>query len=124
MHIQRFAIRLRRFAALAALCSTAGCSSDSKAEDNNDIEPNNPGGSGSYADGGTGGANAGGASAGGSTNGNNCEEHVVSATLATPDMLVVLDRSGSMNPDSNDDRADRWGGSRDAVVQVTSDFDD
>jgi hypothetical protein len=53
-----------------------------------------------------------------------CETHVVMGARATPDMLIVLDRSGSMNPDSNDDETDRWGGSRTALIEVTASFGD
>jgi len=53
-----------------------------------------------------------------------CGKHAVKANSATPDMLIVLDRSGSMAPNGNDTRTDRWRGSRDAVVQVTGEFDD
>jgi hypothetical protein len=53
-----------------------------------------------------------------------CGKHAVKASSATPDMLIVLDRSGSMAPGGNETRTDRWSGSRDAVVQVTSEFDD
>jgi von Willebrand factor type A domain len=53
-----------------------------------------------------------------------CEAHVVMGTRATPDMLIVLDRSGSMNPDNNDDMTDRWGGSRMALIDVTANFGD
>jgi hypothetical protein len=52
-----------------------------------------------------------------------CESHVVDGAPAVPDMLIVLDRSGSMNPDNNDDATDRWGGSRDALIDVTEAFD-
>jgi Mg-chelatase subunit ChlD len=53
-----------------------------------------------------------------------CQSHVAQGASAPPDMLIVLDRSGSMNPDSNDQRADRWGGSRTALQQVTAAFDE
>jgi Mg-chelatase subunit ChlD len=53
-----------------------------------------------------------------------CLEHVAQGATATPDMLIVLDRSGSMNPDSNEQKSDRWGGSRGALQQVTAAFDD
>jgi hypothetical protein len=53
-----------------------------------------------------------------------CQAHVVNPSRATPDMLIVLDRSGSMNPDSNDTGTDRWGGSRMALIEVTDSFDD
>lgn len=55
---------------------------------------------------------------------NDCEEHIVQASRAIPDLLVVLDRSASMAPDGNDQKSDRWQGSVDAVEQVTSAFDD
>lgn len=53
-----------------------------------------------------------------------CQAHVVNPSRATPDMLIVLDRSGSMNPDSNESGTDRWGGSRMALIEVTEAFDD
>jgi Mg-chelatase subunit ChlD len=64
---------------------------------------------------------AGGTLAGG---GDGCEAHVAESRSATPDMLVVLDRSGSMNPARNREGTDRWGGSRAAVIEVTAAFDD
>jgi hypothetical protein len=53
-----------------------------------------------------------------------CQEYVVRAERTTPDMLIVLDRSGSMNPKGNTTSTDRWDGSRDAVIQVTGQFSD
>jgi hypothetical protein len=78
---------------------------------------------------GTAGGTAGGGTQGGgvvSVPGPNtpCESHVADSTPALPDMLIVLDRSGSMNPDNNDDATDRWGGSVTALVEVTDMFDD
>lgn len=55
---------------------------------------------------------------------NGCEPHVVQASTAIPDMLIVLDRSASMAPDGNTQRTDRWAGSVDAVTEVTLAFDD
>lgn len=114
----------------ATFCLVAACSSDTDPR-NVSFDPGSSSDGGESAGGNTAntgdtastGGNADGASSGAPVD-ENCEEHVVAATLATPDMLVVLDRSGSMNPDGNDDNTDRWGGSRDAVVQVTSEFDD
>jgi hypothetical protein len=74
------------------------------------------GGSGSL-----GGTGAGGAAGG---QGGECEQHVIDGALSTPDVLIVLDRSGSMNPGNNDDSTDRWGGSRTALIEVTAALDD
>jgi hypothetical protein len=75
-----------------------------------------------------GGTAAGGTAGGGVVNpsGPNtpCESFVADGNPAIPDMLIVLDRSGSMNPDNNDDNTDRWGGSRTALIEVTEMFDD
>jgi len=51
-----------------------------------------------------------------------CESHSVASRKATPDMLIVLDRSASMAPVGNLNGADRWTGSVDAVKQVTAEF--
>ena len=52
-----------------------------------------------------------------------CEARSVSSTPTIPEMLIVLDRSGSMNPSGNELGTDRWTGSVDAIVDVTSSFD-
>jgi hypothetical protein len=51
-----------------------------------------------------------------------CESASVGSRKTTPDMLIVLDRSGSMAPNGNPMRTDRWRGSVDAVLQVTQEF--
>jgi hypothetical protein len=51
-----------------------------------------------------------------------CETATVGSRKTTPDMLIVLDRSGSMAPSGNQNGTDRWRGSVDAVLQVTEDF--
>ncbi len=50
----------------------------------------------------------------------NCEELVARAMPTTPDMLIVLDRSGSMK----DFRVNRWDPSVSAVKAITSSLDD
>ncbi|HVZ33089.1 MAG TPA: vWA domain-containing protein, partial [Polyangiaceae bacterium] len=52
-----------------------------------------------------------------------CESHSENSTPTIPQMLIVLDRSGSMNANGNDQGTDRWGGSVQAVTQVTSAYD-
>jgi Mg-chelatase subunit ChlD len=52
-----------------------------------------------------------------------CGAHTVRSDRAIPDMLIVLDRSGSMAREGNATRTDRWSGSRDAVQEVTAMFD-
>ncbi|HVZ32952.1 MAG TPA: vWA domain-containing protein [Polyangiaceae bacterium] len=52
-----------------------------------------------------------------------CERATVHTALATPEMLIVLDRSGSMSPALNDTGTDRWSGSVQAVNEVTASFD-
>ncbi|HVZ35483.1 MAG TPA: vWA domain-containing protein, partial [Polyangiaceae bacterium] len=52
-----------------------------------------------------------------------CERATVHTALATPEMLIVLDRSGSMSPTLNDTGTDRWSGSVQAVNEVTASFD-
>lgn len=53
-----------------------------------------------------------------------CNEYVVRNEHATPDMLIVLDRSASMAPDVNDEMVDRWKGSVSGVNSITSKLDD
>lgn len=52
-----------------------------------------------------------------------CGKHLVQSNHVIPDMLIVLDKSGSMAPSGNETRTDRWTGSRDAVDQVTAMFE-
>lgn len=52
-----------------------------------------------------------------------CGKHLVQSNHAIPDMLIVLDKSGSMAPSGNETRTDRWGGSRQAVDEVTAMFE-
>jgi hypothetical protein len=62
---------------------------------------------------------------GGASNGNTqCTKRAVLPTRTTPDMLVVLDRSGSMAPGGNDRGTDRWSGSVAAVTEVVERFED
>jgi len=122
--MQRTAVNLALASIFAG--SLFACS-DSKTDDTEAFDPSTAGSTGGNPNGTTAGANAGtggNSQAGTGSASGNCEEHDVAATLATPDMLIVLDRSGSMNPESNDDETDRWSGSRDAVIQVTADYDD
>lgn len=126
---------------LAALCLAAACGGDPDGAevggDNNNNDNGNVRGEDAAA-GGDAGTDAGavdsdsggsGSGHGGDSDGstqptNGCDVHVVRATQAVPDMLVVLDRSGSMAPDGNDQGTDRWGGSVSAVVDVTRAFDE
>jgi len=105
------------FLVLAILGLAAACS-DEPERDWNAVENGGPG-LGSQRDGG--------APDGSKVNGGDvdvCGKHSVRAAMATADMLIVLDRSGSMAPGGNETRTDRWSGSRNAVVEVTSQFDD
>ncbi len=52
-----------------------------------------------------------------------CERATVHTALTTPEMLIVLDRSGSMSPELNDTGTDRWSGSVQAVDDVTASFE-
>lgn len=52
-----------------------------------------------------------------------CMEYVVRNEHATPDMLIVLDRSASMSPNVNDDMVDRWSGSVNGVKSITKQLD-
>lgn len=56
----------------------------------------------------------------GGSNPENCEELVARAMPTTPDMLIVLDRSGSMK----DENVNRWDPSVSAVKAITSTLDD
>ncbi len=53
-----------------------------------------------------------------------CERVRVPTALITPQILIVLDRSGSMAPNLNDTGTDRWAGSVQALKVVTSEFND
>jgi von Willebrand factor type A domain len=52
-----------------------------------------------------------------------CEVKTVQTSPSIPDMLIVLDRSGSMNPGRNGG-TDRWSGSVDAITDVVGRYDD
>lgn len=52
-----------------------------------------------------------------------CSVKRVKPVLNIPDLLLVLDRSGSMNPAENNLNADRWSGSTTALVEITAAFD-
>lgn len=101
---------------------TAACGGNSTSERDN-FKGDATGGDGGATNGQANGETTSSAGTNGTAD-NTCEEHVVRSERAAPDMLIVLDRSGSMNPEGNDDDSDRWGGSRDAVVSVTDMFDD
>jgi len=103
---------------MAMLGLVAACSSDPE-RDWNAAENGGPGSGGSVsADGGTGGTKVNGGDK------DVCGKHTLRGDKATADILIVLDRSGSMAPNGNETGTDRWTGSRDAVVQVTSEFGD
>lgn len=75
------------------------------------------------------GGNSAGASGSGSSNapGDVCEELVVRATPNEPDMLIVLDRSESMEKDSTSGfpvQTMRWAPAVSAVKQITSELED
>jgi Mg-chelatase subunit ChlD len=53
-----------------------------------------------------------------------CEKFMVPSRQVAPDLLIVLDRSGSMRPDGNEQRSDRWSGSVSAIIDVTAALDD
>jgi hypothetical protein len=78
------------------------------------------GGSGSYGDGdgdGNGGDPSGGYTGG---DGGACESHVVTNSKVTPEMLIVLDRSGSMKMG----KTNRWDPSVTAIDNVTKSLQD
>jgi len=122
---------LKRWSLAGLMLIAAGCGSQ---VDGTDVDNNGgPGGDG----GATGGALNGGGTAGptngtggtGATAGGNstgidddgkCEEFVAQAKPTTPDMLIVLDRSGSMKRDGTN----RWDPSVSALKAVTSMLDD
>jgi von Willebrand factor type A domain len=52
-----------------------------------------------------------------------CEVKTVQTSPSVPDMLIVLDRSGSMNP-GRGSATDRWSGSVDAITDVVGRYDD
>ncbi len=79
----------------------------------------------------SGGVNAG--SASGAANGGTsadpdgdgvCMEYTLRNQHASPDMLIVLDRSGSMAASGNDQMVDRWSGSVRGVKAITKKLDD
>jgi hypothetical protein len=56
--------------------------------------------------------------------GDGCQEFSVFAKPTTPDMLIVLDRSTSMNERPRMDTVSRWNASSKAVIDLTAELDD
>ncbi|MET0339968.1 MAG: vWA domain-containing protein [Polyangiales bacterium] len=106
---------------LASLCMVAACGSD---EGPSIGELTGSGDPSSVArDGGAGsGSKDGGIGGGGASGGSECTKRTVQPEKTTPDMLVVLDRSGSMI--KNDQGTNRWAGSVEAVTEVVQTYDD
>jgi len=52
-----------------------------------------------------------------------CGSHVVHNERVTPDILIVLDRSGSMAATGNPDEIDRWSGSVAGIKKITAKLD-
>ena len=108
---------------LASLCMVAACGSEDGptiGDLSGTVEP-----SSTTRDGGasTGAGKDGGSSrGGGASDGSECAKHTVQPERTTPDMLVVLDRSGSMI--DNDQHTNRWAGSGEAVSEVVQRYDD
>lgn len=89
----------------AALCLMASCGAESKSKGS---------GEDGYGEGGT-------------RTGkpvDDCKKQDVLSQRATPDMLIVLDKSASMTPQGNETGTDRWRGSVDAVVEISKQFQD
>ena len=111
---------------VALLAAACGSGSDAIESNTADVDRENEeaqsGGSGSR----DGGSKTPRGSSGNPTTGKSedgtCESHQVGSRKATPDMLIVLDRSASMSPQGNPNMTDRWRGSVDAVLQVTEEF--
>lgn len=125
-------MKLVHWSLAASLLCAAGCgASDRNGGVTFDTNTDDVGGSGGddagAASGGdrAGGSGGSGGTASGGTGRDDgvCSAYVVRAEQTTPDILIVLDRSGSMDTTGNP-ATDRWLGSRDALVQVTSQFDD
>lgn len=97
---------------MAALClaTSAACSGD----------PERDWGAATESDGGGGKGDAG----RGGKDDDICGKHAVVTHMTIPDLLIVLDRSGSMARNGNSSGTDRWRGSRDAVIEVTGKYDD
>jgi hypothetical protein len=96
--------------------------SDEAGASGGDGQQNVDGGVGS--DGGSGNNGNGNGNGTGNVPGPGCSKFTVQAERAVPDMLIVLDRSGSMAPNGNDTGTDRWSGSVEAVTDVVEVFDD
>jgi hypothetical protein len=110
-------------ACLVALMGVLACSSASDGRRSgpvdSDNDPSTGDGDGNNDEGGDGDGDGQGD---GDGDGEFCEEHGVRSDRVTPDILIVLDRSGSMDPSQNGG-VDRWGGSRDGVKAITEALD-
>jgi len=120
-------MKLRQWSLAALMLTAAGCGKNDTTTDLDSVEVGDTtdgGSTGGSGGGGTGNANGatGGSSAG--NNDGNCQEYTVRNEQVAPDILIVLDRSGSMNPGSNDTMTDRWTGSRNAIIASTAQYDD
>jgi hypothetical protein len=113
-------------ACLVALMGVLACSStdDSRSgvDSDNDPSTGDGDGDGNNDEGGDGDGDGDGDGGDGDGDGEFCEEHGVRSDRVTPDILIVLDRSGSMDASQNGG-VDRWGGSRDGVKAITEALD-
>jgi hypothetical protein len=96
---------------LAGALAAVGCGGDKSLYDDLAGKDGGRGLTGGKKDGGAGGSDD-----------DVCGKHSVVSDHAIPDMLIVLDRSGSMARDGNDNNTDRWGGSADAVSQLVTKY--
>jgi hypothetical protein len=114
-----------RKACLVALMGVLACSSandrrSGPVDSDNDPSTGDGDGDGNADEGGDGDGGDGDGT--GDGDGEFCEEHGVRSDRVTPDFLIVLDRSGSMDPMQNGG-VDRWGGSVEGVKAITQALD-
>jgi hypothetical protein len=96
---------------LAGALAAVGCGGDKSLYDDLAGKDGGRGLSGGKKDGGT-----------GSGDDDVCGKHSAVSDHAIPDMLIVLDRSGSMARDGNDNGTDRWGGSVEALSGLVTKY--
>lgn len=118
-------MKLKQWSLAALMLAAAGCGSNTNDDlviDNDSIGADGGGATGGNtgSTGSTGGN--GGTSAGNGDSDGNCKEYFVRNEQVTPDILIVLDRSGSMDTKGAGVVGDRWTGSVNAIISSTNTY--
>ncbi len=121
-------MKLRRWLVITVMVGLAGCGADDDRGTIDGQDPINPGNTNGAGTGGVGSTGVSppttaGGNPGTTTGGDVCEEQMISNQRVPPDMLIVLDKSGSMGPLGNPQGIDRWSGSVEALEAITAELE-